>query len=197
LICLTNANTHNLVSNKRICPISLLHDWPSWWAKIEAFRILGPAIYFDLDTIICGDISTLSNAIHKRLKTFFMLNSFANNSTWASGIMAWNNNMTEIYRAFQNQVKKGRFDTHRIRKSRFITEEKMYSGDQEWIREYASNKKINISSIQDIQSGIYSYKKNIKKLIVNQIDIKIVCFHGKPRPSDINQPEWLVKEWRV
>ena len=46
--------------------IRLRHDWPAWWAKIEAFRpgLLGeaggPVVLCDLDTLITGDVSCLA-----------------------------------------------------------------------------------------------------------------------------------------
>jgi hypothetical protein len=42
--------------------IPLAADWPGWWAKMELFRpdIIGDLLYFDLDTIITGDLSDMA-----------------------------------------------------------------------------------------------------------------------------------------
>lgn len=42
--------------------IPLMNDWPGWWAKLEVFRpdIIGDVLYFDLDTIITGDLSAMA-----------------------------------------------------------------------------------------------------------------------------------------
>ena len=43
--------------------LRLAHDWPAWWAKIEAFRpglAEGPVVLCDLDTLITGDVSCLA-----------------------------------------------------------------------------------------------------------------------------------------
>ena len=42
--------------------IPLINDWPGWWSKLELFRpniFIGPVIYFDLDTVIVGNIDEI------------------------------------------------------------------------------------------------------------------------------------------
>jgi len=38
-------------------------------------------------------------------------------------------------------------------------------------------------AIQDIQKGIYSYKKHCTRFVPH--DAHVVCFHGLPRPKDV------------
>jgi hypothetical protein len=42
--------------------IALTEQWPGWWSKLELFRpdIDGDLLYFDLDTIITGDLSDMA-----------------------------------------------------------------------------------------------------------------------------------------
>lgn len=42
--------------------IPLIENWPGWWSKLELFRpdIDGDLLYFDLDTIITGDLSDMA-----------------------------------------------------------------------------------------------------------------------------------------
>lgn len=43
--------------------VALCHDWPTWWAKIEAFRpglSHGTTVLCDLDTVFASDASALS-----------------------------------------------------------------------------------------------------------------------------------------
>ena len=43
--------------------VALRHDWPAWWAKIEAFRpglAAGTVVLCDLDTLITGDVLGLT-----------------------------------------------------------------------------------------------------------------------------------------
>lgn len=50
--------------------ISLKHDLPGWWSKMELFRPdtgLGDIFYLDLDTVIVGDLSPLLDMDRPRL----------------------------------------------------------------------------------------------------------------------------------
>ena len=42
--------------------VGLDEDWPGWWSKLEMFRpdIAGDLLFFDLDTIITGDLSDMA-----------------------------------------------------------------------------------------------------------------------------------------
>ena len=42
--------------------IPLVHDWPGWFSKLEAFRpdISGDVLLMDLDTVIVGDLSDIA-----------------------------------------------------------------------------------------------------------------------------------------
>lgn len=39
--------------------VPLHHDWPGWWAKMEAYGRLREAMLLDLDSVIVGDLSDL------------------------------------------------------------------------------------------------------------------------------------------
>ena len=45
-------------------PVRLRHDWPAWWAKMEAFRpdlaVEGPVLLCDLDTVLTGPADALA-----------------------------------------------------------------------------------------------------------------------------------------
>jgi hypothetical protein len=57
LICLSDVD----VPCERI---PLRHGWPGWWSKLELMRpdIEGDLLYFDLDTVIVGDLSDFAAA---------------------------------------------------------------------------------------------------------------------------------------
>jgi hypothetical protein len=57
-----------------------------WWAKLELFRLSGPILYFDLDTVITGDLTEIAEYLHQ----FTMLRDFYYPDHPASGVMAWN-----------------------------------------------------------------------------------------------------------
>lgn len=75
--------------------IALKYNYPGWWSKIELFRSdlqQKPALYLDLDTIVCGNIDQL---LKLSVSTDFMgLQGYnkrytpINDINFASGIMA-------------------------------------------------------------------------------------------------------------
>ncbi|ASY62514.1 putative morphogenetic function [Sinorhizobium sojae CCBAU 05684] len=55
-VCLTDMHV--------LCDMVPLEEgWPGWWSKMELFRadIAGDLLYFDLDTIITGDLSDMAS----------------------------------------------------------------------------------------------------------------------------------------
>ncbi len=73
---------------------------PGWWAKMVLFaplvRGVGPSIYFDLDTVICGDISPLAwIAGNYKFAIFENWTKRAGHPTWpcryASSLMTFGN----------------------------------------------------------------------------------------------------------
>ena len=50
--------------------VPLRHDWPVWWAKMEAFRpglTEGPALLCDLDTVLTGPADALAGWIREQV----------------------------------------------------------------------------------------------------------------------------------
>lgn len=84
----------------------LVHDWPGWWSKIELFRLgLEHSIYFDLDTLILGNIEELvhitqevSFAGLRGFNSHYIKNGKVN---FASGVMAGNfSAYSRVYKQF-------------------------------------------------------------------------------------------------
>lgn len=58
IVCLTDLP----LAIPGVARVPLRHDWPTWWAKMEAFRAgiaTGRTALVDLDTLFVGDASTL------------------------------------------------------------------------------------------------------------------------------------------
>lgn len=168
----------NEVVNIEIIP--LCSDLKSYWAKLEAFRIKGEVLYFDLDTVILSNLDLLVEgmrvvaAFHNNAEnTFFMMRAFSSNRVWASGIMGWIGDFSCIFETV---------------KSCHITYYKKW--EQDYIVDCLTVLQRKIYSIDDcIGKTIYSYKHDCKKGI--PLGAEIICFHGIPRPRDVN---WLEKE---
>ncbi|MCJ2015134.1 hypothetical protein [Methylobacterium sp. J-076] len=54
--------------------VPLRHDWPAWWAKMEAFRpglCEGPALLCDLDTVLTGPADALAEPGFAAMEDYF------------------------------------------------------------------------------------------------------------------------------
>jgi len=149
-----------------ICePIPLKHNWPGWWSKLELFEQLDSALYFDLDTVINGDITHLLEYNHK----FTMLKGFSkNNQRGASGVMAWNGDYAYLSENFSEE---------RIPEYTNILKSKW--GDQDWINDHIQSP---VEYFQQIfPKQIVSRKCNS---LVERQNASVICYHGNPRPHN-------------
>lgn len=156
--------------------IPLKHDWPGWFAKMEVFRSPEPVLYFDLDTIICGDLTDI--AAQAAQSEFTALRDFYRENGLGSGMMAWNVDMRRLYDQFAADPKG--FQAHYGQR-----------GDQVFIEDH-----VNLPGVarwQDRLPGqVVSWKAHVRKAenIRESGDgsippgARVVCFHGLPRPRD-------------
>jgi hypothetical protein len=145
--------------------IPLKHNWPGWWSKIELFKLDGPVLYFDLDTIITGDLSDIA----VQQGEFTALRDFYREDGLGSGMMAWNASMQKLYDLFlQNPT--GIMDRYRGR------------GDQRFIEDNI----VHWARWQDKLPGqVVSYKVHVKENKMAPANARVVCFHGDPKPDKI------------
>lgn len=142
--------------------IPLAHNWRGWWSKIELFKSLRSALYFDLDTVIKGDISELVKHSHK----FTMLSDLnIKNSNPTSGVMAWNGDYSRIYSSF-NPENMTRYDNRRPA-----------LGDQGYIAEYVVPERFQTIFPDMFTSYKWGTEDQKKKA-------NVICYHGKPRPHE-------------
>lgn len=150
--------------------IPLRCNLPGWWSKMEIFapwnRLVRPCLYFDLDTFILDDFDDMM----RESARFMMLRDFNHPDDGQSSIMM----IPE--------------ETHRI------WEEFSASPDR-WMRIYSGGgdqaflNKFKQGFIQDHFKGIKSYKKHCRVAPVG----RIVCFHGPPKPPNIDG--WAKDVW--
>lgn len=162
--------------------ILLKHSWRGWWSKLELFRLPlhGKALLFlDLDTVLAHDFTlpVPSGDELWMIKDFMVFGQERWKSRWwASGAMAWSGDLLYIY---QRAVKLGepQFSAY-------------YRWDQIFIGKAVEDAgRTQMRALNDVV-GLASYK-------VHGLDAKkpderqpIVCFHGKPRPWDVDTP-WV------
>lgn len=165
----------------------LVHDYPGWWSKMELFSLPGPVIAMDLDTAIVGDLTPLAEFVPTlNLNQLAMLTDFYFPEKPASGLMAWSGDIGLIAEKFTARLA-GRHGFQRHADHfRLNCGGKSYRGDQDIIPELAPS----IIRIQDHVPGIYSYKVHLRGTNGLPDDARIVCFHGHPRPRELNAP-WI------
>jgi hypothetical protein len=74
---------------------------PGWWAKLQLFRpglFDGPVLYFDLDTVITGNLDELVNTI--TLQDDFLMEHDAHFNIASSAILYWNGDYSYIYKEY-------------------------------------------------------------------------------------------------
>jgi len=177
-ICLTD-----LPAEKFDCKTEpLTDDLKGWWSKIELFKHKGPCLYFDLDTVLTGSIKGIAEAVcgkgdegTSRKPKLYMLTPFRETEKWASGVMAWQGDLSGVYKNFRkSDMEEFKWD------QRYIS----------FITEFAD---IPISSIQKYTS-VHSYKWHCKDKLPK--GAQIVCFHGRPRPHEVKDTPWMKEYWR-
>ena len=161
--------------------LPLAHNWPGWWAVMELYRIRGPALYFDLDTVIVGDITPLAQWAIDNPKDIASLRGFK--GEWsATGILAWGGDQSRIHRHFSQDVLQGSLSV----RGGLQIGNGHWSSDQNWIDAHSYIH----TRINDFFPYVYSYKHHCKRGLPE--GARVICFHGHPRPSEVKpRPDWL------
>ena len=162
-----------------------------WWAKIDLFRpdITDDLLYFDLDTVIVGNVSKLLKTTGN---TMVMLTDFYHPEYLMSSVMY-----------IPNNVKARLWDTFWNDSARHVAECTVTSkwGDQGFIRGVIGD----CRRWQDLYPELFvSYKADIAKFGESKwatarysrgngslpATAGVVVFHGQPRPCDCGE-SWL------
>ena len=165
LVCLSDAPVEGVPT------IPLRHNWPGWWAKMELFRpdINGDLLYFDIDTVVIGDVSALE------VGKSAMLSDFYRPELPASGLMyIAQDDKDAVWREFT------RDPAYHMRRCQ--TRDRW--GDQGFLKDV-----FDYNRWDAIAPGkIVSYKVHCKHGVPD--GACVVCFHGKPRPWD-SGTDWV------
>jgi lipopolysaccharide biosynthesis glycosyltransferase len=172
-VCLTDLDTGNYEK------VKLEKNYPAWWSKMELFKIEGPVLYLDLDTIVVNSLDPLYNEIMKETNDFCVLRDVHSalknpqNRCIASGVMAWKKSKKHIFDKFEKDSEENM---------------KKYRGDQECLsRLLLPEEKRNVKFFQDLLPNfIVSYKVSIRSKIISEDVLKhqvgVIVFHGFPKP---------------
>lgn len=162
-ICLTNEEIDGVDCRK-----FEHNNWPGWWHKIELFKYKGPVLYFDLDTIICGDISDIM-----RYETDFMgLDNIGMPGSLGSGVMKWGGDLSYVYDKYKVNARFYQFEYTNPRKW----------GDQGFIEDTYRGKFELFQSV--FPRAILSYRLDLASgSKTKPQSAKIIYFHGKDKPE--------------
>lgn len=150
----------------------LLHSWPGWWSKVELFRHPEPTLYFDLDTVIQGDITPLADLVLGMPGEFFMLRDLGCRNRYASGAMAWSGGFRYLYEEFDPQISPPKYQTAAL------------WGDGGYIVDKLRQRPIALQDLLPRKFASYKLSSLDEKRAAS-----VVCYHGKPRPHEV--------AWRV
>jgi len=158
--------------------IPLKHNWPGWWSKIELFRpdlSKAPSVFFDLDTIIKGNIDDLlllsTKAPFLALKGFNQRFRPPNGVNFASGLMTGSfYKYSKVYEQFKIDPETHMNDSHFDWRH----------GDQGFIGKTIGFDKVK--RIQDFLPDNYIVGKKKLKDDPDCLDgAPVVTWSGKPR----------------
>ena len=150
-----------------------------WWAKLTLFArpelINSPTLYIDLDTLIVDNIDHIckyvdGDSLHSTQSPHFtILRDFYRKDGYGSGLMAWNGDYSYLWDEFAKSP------------GEIINRYGGTMGDQWFIETQV--KDANIWQ-DEFPNEIVSYKLDCKDGLPS--GAKIVCFHGEPRPHNVN-----------
>lgn len=159
---------------------------PRWWSKLELFRpglFDGPALYFDLDSLIIGSLDEVASYPHKMT----VVADFYSGRV-GSGMLAWNGDYSFIHEAFCADARAimHRYDNVEPHRGRI--------GDQAFIEDQFSAHSIMPEVFQKQFPGKFvSYK-------VHRCEngpppgAAAICFHGQPKAHELSN--WVSQVWK-
>ena len=162
--------------------IEMQENWPGWWSKIELFRpgvIEGPTLYIDLDNVIVGDITILSNLPYE----FAMTRNLNHPGNASSTVMWWKERAdSRIYDTFKEQ------SADIMREYAFHGDTHM--GDQGFIWDMMDRK---VPFLSDFAPGlIRSYRNHCTMGIPK--GCSIIAFGGPLKPNN-QRADWIAEAW--
>lgn len=135
-----------------------------WFCKIEVFRPenrhIRPCLFVDLDTFITGDLSPVLALDDQCL---WLIKNFFQPARSESGLFI---------------APKAHISDIIWKRAESISLSSTYKGDGDFLATFPHQK------ITDRVDRIYSYKAD--HLEAGPRDARVVCFHGKPKPTDLD-----------
>jgi len=164
--------------------LPIVPDLPTWWGKLTLFGhpIPGRILYFDLDTVIVGNIDGFAAYDGP----FCLIKPFYRGRGFASGVMSIGPDFgSHVWDRFARDPRSA------IDFCRRHADPPWNHGDQRWLE-------LNVERAdywQDVLPGqLASYKVHCGAGL--PVGARVVCFHGKPDPHELAD-SWVLHHWRV
>lgn len=151
--------------------IKAKRDWPGWWSKLELFEVWTgePVLYMDLDTVVIGDCKHMVS--DGRL---MMLEDVYRRGGWQSSVMTWAADYSAIAKGFarNSSVIQREYSTKKKWGDQVYIGDRIGKGHANWLGE-------------KFPGQTQSFKAHVMRQGLGP-DVRIVYFHGRPRPWDVD-----------
>ena len=177
--------------------VALEHEWPGWWAKIEALRLPGPCLYLDLDTMIVDDLGPWIGSFVGMTERIGMLSDFNSPMTLQSGVMFWREPI-DLVKVLSEGLTAGsiafRPNGRGVASCGLRHGRTVYNGDGPWVARMVGNGKVRVLNGKEPRR-VVSYKKDVRGQGIPD-NACVVCFHGHPRPHEALNDPIVQEHWR-
>lgn len=187
-VCLTDSKSESFNMNLIDEIVPLQFDLPGWWSKIELFRpeIFGDSqvLYFDLDTLIVSNINDFASYGGE----FLALRDFNTLLSVGSGVLSWDaSKCHHVFYKFMREMINNKINLNQFK-----------GGDQEAIEYFLGHRPQWVQDVFPYKMAAFKYQcynENTGKVIIPD-GVSVVCFHGKPKMSDLEGCPVMQQHWR-
>lgn len=180
-VCFTDAAT----VPEGVERVPLLHNWPGFWSKIELYRpgiMSGPVMYLDLDTVICGSLDALADAVaaHSLLCSTDMAHGWINSS-----FVGWTVDLSHIYEAMASDPV--------ATMARYDGSGPLW-GDQGLMQDLLAERRIPWQWVQDVAPGVVAWQPIPLRGKPAAKDVAVSMWYGHPKPHEVRS-KWMARHW--
>ena len=165
--------------------IALAHNWPGFWSKIELFRpglFRGPALYLDLDTVVCGSLDPIADAIEANplLCSWDMKHGWINSS-----FLAWNWDLSCVYEEVA---------AHPAGIMQVYDGSGPWWGDQGHLQVTLEERRIPWAWVQQVVPHVVAWQPIPLRGRPPAPGVAVSMWYGAPKPHEIST-EWMAQNW--
>jgi hypothetical protein len=180
--------------------IPLIANWPGFYSKIELYRpglFKGPVLYFDLDTVIHGNIDALA---HKAMQSTFGCTSDPKGGHFNSSVVSFTVDCSAVFEEFgktgtwiQNWHHHVWFTLRRFGLDGLIALGSSY-GDQGFTEASLQEHGVPIVHLDAALPGTFSIY-NYGGATTSEPAGSVCLMMGRPKPHEISSG-WVPQHWR-